>query len=324
MNVAILGAGIIANSMAEAINGLDDSVCAYAVASRDIDRAEAFARKWGFKKAYGSYEEMLNDPEVDLVYVATPHSHHLVHSKMCIDHGKAVLCEKPFTVNEEQAKELFDYAKEKNVFITEAIWTRYMPSRKLVDDTVASGIIGKPRMIVADLSYPIEGKGRMTDPNLAGGSLLDIGIYPINFTSMVFGDDIKDISGSCTYCDTGVDCQDSITVTYNDGRIAILSSSMQVATHRLGMIYGTEGYIHCTNVNNIEKIEVFNSDHELIKEVPVPAQVNGYEYEVLACKRVLEEGGLECEEMPHEETLKMLRWMDKLRKDWGIKYPFEQ
>lgn len=323
MNVAILGAGQIACCMATAINGLDDSVKAYAVASRDLAKSQAFAYKWGFEVAYGSYEEMLEDPKVDLVYVATPHNFHLEHSKMCIDHGKAVLCEKPFTVNAAQAKELFEYAKSKNVLITEAIWTRYMPSRKIIDDTIASGIIGTPRMIVADLSYNIEDKGRMTDPNLAGGSLLDIGIYPINFTSMVFGDDIKDISGTCTYTSTGVDCQDSITITYNDGRVAILSSSMQVNTHRLGMIFGSDGYIHCTNVNNVEKIEVFNGDHQLIKEVPIPPQVNGYEYEVLACKRVLEQGGLECEEMPHSETIKMMEWMDKLRNDWGIKYPFE-
>lgn len=323
MKVGILGAGIIAKSMAEAINGLDSSVEAYAVASRDLDKAKAFAAEWGFEVAYGSYEDMLNDPQVDLVYVATPHSHHLEHSKMCIDHGKAVLCEKPFTVNAAQAKELFDYAASKNVFITEAIWTRYMPSRSLINEAIASGIIGTPRMIVADLSYPIEDKHRMTDPMLAGGSLLDIGIYPINFASMVFGNDIADISGSCTYCSTGVDCQDSITIRYKDDKIAILSSSMQVASHRLGIIYGTKGYIHCTNINNVEKIEIFDEDHHLIKEIPVPPQVNGYEYEVLACKRAIEAGQLECEEMPHSETLIMMNWMDKLRNDWNIKYPFE-
>ena len=111
MNVGILGAGSIAKCMAAAINGLDDSVKAYAVASRDIDKAQAFADEWGFEVAYGSYEDMLNDPKVDLVYVATPHSHHLAHSKLCIDHGKAVLCEKPFTVNAAQSRELFDYAR---------------------------------------------------------------------------------------------------------------------------------------------------------------------------------------------------------------------
>ncbi len=323
MNVAILGAGAIAKSMAFAINGLDDSVKAYAVASRDIEKSKKFAREWKFEVAYGSYKEMLEDPNVDLVYIATPHSHHFDHAKMCIDYGKAVLCEKPFTVNSKQAKELTEYAKSKNVLITEAIWTRYMPSRQLIDETISSGIIGEPRMIVADLSYPIENKGRMTDPNLAGGALLDIGIYPINFASMVFGNKIKNISGVCTYTDTGVDCQDSITITYEDNKIAILSSSMQVASHRLGIIYGTKGYIHCTNVNNVEKIEVFDENHKLIKEVPIPAQVNGYEYEVLACKRALEKGMLECEEMPHSETILMCEFMDKLRNDWNIKYPFE-
>ena len=323
MKIGILGAGAIAQCMATAINGLDDSIEAYAVASRSLEKSQAFANEWGFKVAYGSYEEMLSDPLVDLVYVATPHSHHLEHSKMCIDYGKAVLCEKPFTANAAQAKELFAYASSKNIFITEAIWTRYMPSRKLVKDAIDSGIIGDIRMVVADLSYPIEDKARMTDPNLAGGSLLDIGIYPINFASMFLGNDIADISGTCTYCSTGVDCQDSITIRYKDDKIAILTASMQVASHRFGIIFGTEGYINCTNVNNIEKIEIYNSDHKLIKEIPIPAQVNGYEYEVLSCKKALEEGKLECDEMPHDETILMMTWMDKLRNDWGIKYPFE-
>lgn len=323
MNVAILGAGIIATSMATAINGLDDSVVAYAVAARDLARAEEFKEKWGFKKAYGSYEEMLADPEVDLVYVATPHSHHFEHAKLCIESGKAVLCEKPFTANAKQAEELFALAKEKKVLITEAIWTRYMPSRKLIDDAVASGIIGEPTMIIADLSYSIEQKGRMTDPALAGGALLDLGVYPINFASMVFGDDIEEITGFCTYTDTGVDAQDSITMKYKDGKIAVLTASMKAATHRYGQITGTKGYITCTNINNVEKIEVFNVDHELIKEIPVPKQVNGYEYEVLACQRALKDGDLECIEMPHAETIKMMKWMDSLRAQWGIKYPFE-
>lgn len=324
MNVAILGAGNIACKMAAAINALDGSVCAYAVASRDLEKAEAFREKWGFQKAYGSYEQMLEDSQVDLVYVATPHSFHLPHAKLCIDYGKPVLLEKPMTANAKQAAELFAYAEEKNVFITEAIWTRYMPSRQLINQVIDSGIIGKPYMIMANLSYPIDQKRRMTDPHLAGGSLLDMGIYCLNFASMVFGDDIADIRGTCTYCDTGVDCQESITLTYKDGRIAVLTSSMMVASHRLGIIYGTTGYIHCTNINNVEKIEVFNEDHLLVQTIDVPPQINGYEYEVLACQRELAKGGKSCEEMPHEETLRMLQWMDKLRSDWGIRYPFEQ
>lgn len=323
MKVAILGAGVIATSMATAINGLDDSVEAYAVASRNYEKAEEFRQKWGFEKAYGSYEEMLKDPEIDLVYVATPHSHHFEHAKMCIEAGKAVLCEKAFTANAKQARELIELAESRKILLTEAIWTRYMPSRKLVDDAIASGIIGEPTTIIANLAYSINGVERMTNPALAGGSLLDLGVYPINFASMVFGDDYEDISGVCTYTDTGLDCQESITIRYKDGKIAVLSASMKAATHRLGQIMGTEGYIICTNINNIEKIEIFNSEHELIKEIPVPKQINGYEYEVLACQKALAEGKIECDEMPHSMTIKMMEIMDKLRADWGIKYPFE-
>lgn len=323
MNVAILGAGNIACKMAEAINGLDDSVRAYAVASRDLEKAQRFREKWGFEKAYGSYEQMLSDPEVDLVYVATPHSFHLSHARRCIDFGKPVLLEKPMTVSADQARELFAYAEEKNVFITEAIWPRYMPSREIIRQLLDSGVIGTPHMIMADLSYPISHVPRMTTPALAGGSLLDIGIYCLNFASMVFGDDIADIRGTCTYCDTGVDCQDSITLTYRDGRIAVLTCSMMAASHRMGIVYGSRGYLHCTNINNVEKIEVFDQDHALVQTVQVPPQINGYEYELLACRRELARGGKACEEMPHEETIRMLQWMDKLRADWGIRYPFE-
>jgi len=323
MNVAILGAGIIAESMATAINGLGEDIVAYAIASRDINKAEAFRAKWGFEKAFGSYEEMVCDPKVDLVYVATPHSHHFAHAKLCIEAGKPVLCEKSFTANAKQAEELISLAEKNKVFITEAIWTRYMPSRRIVDELIESGIIGEPTMINADLSYSIAAKGRMTDPALAGGALLDLGVYPINFASMFFGDDIEDIRGYCTYTDTGVDAQDSITIRYKDGKIAVLSASMKAATHRYGQITGTEGYINCTNINNIEKIEVFNEDHELIRDVEIPKQINGYEYEVLACKRALLEGKLECEEMPHSKTILIMKWMDELRKQWGIKYPFE-
>ena len=142
MKIAILGAGRIAVHMAETLAGMDD-VEAYAVGARELERAEAFAEKYGFTKAYGSYEEMLADKEIDLVYIATPHSHHYKHAKMCLEAGKNVLCEKSFTVNASQARALFKLAEEKNLLITEAIWTRYMPSRKIIQDIVESGVIGQ-------------------------------------------------------------------------------------------------------------------------------------------------------------------------------------
>ena len=154
MKLGILGAGGIASTMAKTVAGMKD-VEAYAVAARDLERARVFAQKYEVKKAYGSYEEMLADDEVGLVYIATPHSHHYLHAKMCLEAGKHVLCEKAFTVNAEQAQKLFDLAKEKKLLITEAIWTRYMPSRKMINDIIESGVIGEVTAVTANLSYTV-------------------------------------------------------------------------------------------------------------------------------------------------------------------------
>ena len=323
MKVGILGAGSIARAMAMAVNGLE-GVEGYAVASRELGKAQAFCDQWGFQRAYGSYEEMLQDPQVDLVYVATPHSHHFEHTKLCIEHGKPALVEKAFTANAAQARELIALAERRGVFLTEAIWVRYMPSCRMLRELIDSGIIGTVQRVSADLSYPIPNVKRLTDPALAGGALLDLGVYVLNFASMVLGDDIQEIKGLCTYCDTGVDCQENITITYPDGKMAALTASMLTASHRLGLIYGTKGYIHCININNIQGFEVYDLNHNLVKTVEVPRQINGYEYEVLACKKALEEGALECPEMPHSETVRMMEWMDKLRSDWGVRFPFEE
>lgn len=322
MNVGILGAGRIAAKMARTLNGMKDA-CAYAVASRDIERAKDFAAQNHVKKAYGSYEEMLSDENVELVYIATPHSHHLEHGKLCISYGKPVLCEKSFTVNKDQAKELLDYAAEKKVFITEAIWTRYMPSRKIIDEVLKSGELGEVTSLSVNLGYKLTHKERMVRPELAGGALLDVGVYTLNFASMVFGDDIEKMTSVCVKGDTGVDAQDSIILTYKDGRLATLHTGMLAATEQYGIVYGTKGYLIAYNMNNIDKIAIYSPDRELIREITVPEQITGYEYEVQACIRALKEGKLECEEMPHSETIQMMEWMDSLRKDWGIRYPFE-
>lgn len=322
MNVGILGAGRIAVAMAQTLNGMEDA-CAYAVASRDIRRAEEFAEKNHVEKAYGSYAEMLMDDKVDLVYIATPHSHHLEHGKLCISYGKPVLCEKSFTANVKQAKELLAYAKEKNVFITEAIWTRYMPSRKLIADILSSGELGELKGLSANLGYDVVDKERMVRPELAGGALLDVGVYPLNFASMCFGNEIEKITSACVWSPTGVDAQDAMILTYKDGRLATLHAGMLAATEQYGIVYGTKGYMIAYNINNVDRIEIFSSDRKSIRTVEVPKQITGYEYEIRACMRALEAGMLECEEMPHSETLQMMEWMDNIRADWGLRYPFE-
>ena len=323
MKVGIIGAGSIAGTMAETIREMD---CAqnYAVAARDYGRAAEFAQTYGFEKAYGSYEELVEDAGVELVYIATPHSHHYEHIKLCLNHGKHVLCEKSFTVNESQAREVLALAREKKLLLTEAIWTRYMPMRKTLDSVLSSGIIGRPYMLTANLGYIISGKERIMRPELAGGALLDVGIYPLNFASMVFGDEVDSITGTAVMTETGVDAQNSITITYKDGKMAALCSSAMGLSDRRGIIYGDNGFIEVENINNCEGIRVYDRSRNMIASYDTPKQISGYEYEVEACLRAIKEGALECPEMPHEETLRMMGWMDELRRQWGLVYPMER
>ena len=319
VKMGFIGAGTIAVTMANTIKEMD-CVEAYAVSARDLKRAQDFAEKYGFQKAYGSYEEMLADKEVQLVYVATPHSHHYKHIKMCLEAGKNMLCEKAFTVNAHQAREVFALAKEKGLLLTEAIWTRYMPSRKMIDDIVASGVIGDVTSLTANLGYVINHVERIKKPELAGGALLDLSVYPINFTRMVFGTNIKEVAAQAVF-EGGVDMIDSITITYEDGKMATLQSNAYAATDRKGMIFGSKGYIEVTNINNPERIRVFDKEHKEVAEYFPPKQISGYEYEVEACVRAMENGELECAEMPHEESVQVMELMDGIRESWGYEIP---
>ena len=326
--IAILGCGKIARTMAATLRGMRDqgeAVCLYAAASRTLETAQAFAAQEGFEVAYGSYEEMVQDPQVDLVYIASPHSHHAEHMKLCIEHGKAVLCEKSFTANAKQAREVLALAKEKKVLVTEAIWTRYMPSRRIIDEVIASGAIGKPELLQANLYYSISQVRRIVEPELAGGALLDVGVYPINFCSMAFGNDFVRMESSVLKTETGVDRDENITLYYADGRAAHLSAGIACRSDRRCLISGTEGYLVVDNVNNPTQITLYRQEDDFAhgEDIPVPEQISGYEYEVRACMKALAEGALECPDMPHSETIRIMEIMDALRESWGIRYPFE-
>ncbi len=325
IKIAFLGAGGIALKMADTLNGMKEKgtrFCCYAAAARDLERAQQFAEKHGFEKAYGSYEEMLSDEQVDLVYIATPHSHHYDHIRMCLKHGKHVLCEKAFTVNARQAEEVLSLAREKGLLLTEAIWTRYMPTRAMILEILESGAIGKPNMLTANLCYNIAHKERLHDPKLAGGALLDVGIYPLNFAVMAFGNDIVKVESSVQMLDTGVDKQESITLHFADGKMAVLNASIAGIGDRKGVIYGEKGYLEITNVNNPQMLTVYQ-DYEKVMSIPCPEQVSGYEYEVLSCLNAIEHGEVQCTEMPHEDTIRMMKLMDEIRGQWGMKYPCE-
>ena len=321
--VGIIGAGWIADKMAEAIAPLQD-YCVYAIASRSLDKAKAFAQSRDIPKAYGSYEELVEDKDVDLVYIATPHSHHFPHTMLALEHGKPVLVEKAFTANAHEAEILLETARSKGIFITEAIWTRYMPLSHKVKEIMESGIIGEPRLLTATLCYMMEFKERILRPDLCGGALLDLGVYALNFARMYFGTDIVKTVSNCQMGATGMDMQECISLSFADGKMANLQAGALCLNDRQGIINGTEGYIRVDNINCPHVVEVYRN-YELVARYTKPEDmVNGYEYQVYECRRCIEKGLAESPMMPHAETLSIMKQMDDLRKEWGVVYPMDK
>jgi len=316
IKMAIMGAGAIAVKMAVTIGSME-GVEAYAIAARELARAEKFAKEYNLTKAYGSYAEMLKDRAVDLVYIAVPHTLHYECTKMCLEAGKHVLCEKPFCVNAEQAKEIIRIAEENRLLLTEAIWTRYMPSRKMIDDIIASGIIGEVTSLTANLGYELSVVERIWDPQLAGGALLDVGVYLIHFARMVLGEKEAAITSTALF-KGGVDMIDSIVMNFEDGKVATMQCNVGAVQNRNGSIFGTKGYIEITNINNPEEIKVFDSDYKVIEVLKVPEQISGYEYEVTACAKAISDGEIECCEISHSETVKVMEIMDDIKASWEL------
>lgn len=179
-------------------------------------------------------------------------------------------------------------------------------------------------MLTANLGYMISNKKRLTDPALAGGTLLDLGVYTLNFAAMMFGREIERMESSCILTDSGVDASESITITYKDGRMAVLNCTMNGLSDRRGVIYGPKGYIAIENINNFAAVSVYDTTYKAIKSEKAPKQITGYEYEINACLEAIEKGEKECWEMPHKETVFIMKQMDELRAQWGVIYPFEK
>ena len=323
MKIGVLGAGNISRMVAPTLVAMPQIEC-YAVSSRDLSKAQAFADAFGFEKVYGSYEEMLRDPAVELVYVATPHSHHYEHMMQCIDYGKPILCEKAFTLNADQARKVKTAAAEKGVFVAEAIWPRYMPSRKIISDVMNSGVIGRPDTLTANLSYVISGVPRIVTPELAGGALLDIGVYGINFALMHFGTEIERVESSVRMTDTGVDGMETVTVFYRDGRMAVLTHSIYARSDRKGIIHGDKGYMVVENINNPQSLRVYDTNDNELAFYDFSDQISGYEFQFAECAEALAAGKTEAPSMPMDDTVFVMDFMDSLRRQWGLVYPQEQ
>ena len=327
--------------MAAAVKALekrDMGVEAYAVASRSLEKAQKFADDYGFGRAYGSYEELAKDPQVDLIYIATPHSEHYANVLLCLEHGKNLLVEKAFTANALMASEVIALAEEKGVFLCEAMWTRFLPAVQMVKDWIFAGKIGKVESVEADFSMPLTHIERLKNPALAGGALLDLGIYSLTFADIFLTDakicrvgrdegcvenHIVQTRSRCVKFPTGVDATDWIDLTYKNGVVAYLKTSMVAPLKNEGVIYGTDGFIRVQNLNDMVEIQRFDVTGEMLESVIPPRIENCYEYEVLGCKTALEMGLKECPEMPHSKIMQIMTQMDSLRQAWGVNYPFE-
>jgi predicted dehydrogenase len=321
--VGIVGAGWIAAKAAETLNGLD-GFRPYAIGSRSLEKAKAFAGQWGIEHAYGSYTEVIDDQEVDLLYVATPHSHHFDITKEALGKGKPCLVEKAFMANKAQAQVTVDLARRKKVFLAEAIWTRYQPALQMVRDIIREGRIGTPRLVTATLGYSMGTKERIFRPDLCGGALLDLGVYVLNFVRMFCDAPFVSMQSQCVKSDTGMDLSNAISIVLEDGILANVQSSASCVGDNIGVIAGTEGNVIIDNVNNPQRITVNGPDRVFVEEIPVPKQITGYEYQFVACRDAIEAGLIEPPQMPLDETLYIMELMDGLRKEWDVRYPMDE
>ncbi|WP_078549563.1 Gfo/Idh/MocA family protein [Litchfieldia alkalitelluris] len=318
----IIGPGKIAKQLAEAIKGIEGSEL-YAVASTSLDRAKAFTEDFPVQKVYGSYEELVDDPAVDVVYIANLKSQHLETAKLVLNKGIAVLCEKPLTVNAKQAEELITIARNKNVFLMEAMWMRYNPNIIKLKELINEGSIGQVKKIEADFSFVCEPDSVLRLPEFGGGALLDLGIYPISFANLIVGRFPDTITSKCELTSTGVDGVDTVTFHWQSGEEAELSCGIDRFGDMTAKVTGTDGYIEVyPPFHSAQVIRLHNSQG--VKEITYPYRINGYEYEVEEVMRCLDAGLQESPNMTLNETLETMKLMDGLRSQWGVVYPGEE
>ena len=317
MNVGIIGAGHIAEKAATTLAAMGDMKC-LAIGSRSLEKAQAFAARFGVERAYGSYEELLKDPDIGLVYIATPHSCHFAHARDAILAGKPCLVEKSFMLNATEAAAILALAREKGVFVAEAMWPRYMPVRDIGRELIASGIIGEPRMVNASIAYNVADKERVQKPELGGGALLDLGVYLLNFVRMYFDSPIEKINTTCILSPTGVDATEDITLVLADGTLASLQASAWCQGGNEAVIAGTTGYLVFDDLIHPSKISICRKRHMVERVVELPPQITGFEYQFRACRDAISAGLPEPSQMPHSEILYIMHLMDRLRAEWGI------
>ena len=323
MKWGIISTGTIAHNFAKTVAAMGGETEVYAVASRSKESAQAFADQYGIKKAYASYEELVNDDNVDIVYVATPHSLHYENMILCLEHGKNILCEKSFTVTAEQARKIYNLAKEKNLFVMEGFWTKYLPIYREVEKLIGNGVIGDINMVTAQYGYCTARTNRKFDPALAGGTLLDIGVYAIGFAAMILGYQPKSIQSLVKLNDVGTDEYSTILMQYENGAIAQLTTAIKTTIPVLGCVYGSKGYLNIPEFKNPKQFQVVLNDgtsYTIEKEV----EINGFEYEIREAEKCLLENRQYSQILTPDQSVSVMNIMDQVRAIWNMKFPFEK
>ena len=319
----ILGLGSIAGQFAAGLQSVPDAELA-AVASRTQDKADAFGEKHGAARRYGSYRDLAADPDIDAVYIATPHPMHAEDSILCLEAGKAVLTEKPFTVNAAQARATIDAARANNVFLMEAMWTRFLPVMTKVRELIASGAIGNLRLVQADFGFraDVNPESRLFSPALGGGALLDVGSYCVSLASMLLGTPTQ-ITGVADIGETGVDEQAAMLLKYAGGQIAVLSTAVRTSTPQEAYLVGTAGKIHIPSPWWKPSKLTLSRDGQDAETLALPFEGNGYNYQAMEVARCVRAGQTESPILPQDETLRIMETLDALRAQWGLTYPIE-
>jgi len=319
----ILGPGKIATKFATDLAKLPDAEL-YAVASRSIEKAETFANEMGFQKAFGSYESMLQDPELQAVYIATPHVFHHKNSLQCLAHKKAVLCEKPLAINSKEVAEMMASAKENDTFLMDALWTLCLPQILKVKEMVKNETLGRLVSVKADFGFRADfnPNGRLFDRDLGGGSLLDIGIYPIMLTLLLMGKP-KKITAAAHIGKTKVDEDCAVLLDYGNGQTANLHSSLLARTPTEAYIYFEKGYIHIPTQFHKPIDEITILTYEDLKEQKIAFEHStiGYSYEASEVMRCIKAGQKESDLVPHQFSIDLIALMDEIRGQIGLVYP---
>jgi len=336
----LLGSGGICNDFAAGVVNSGGHIAAIGASS--LSKAQALADKVQHAKAYGSYEELVTDPNVDVVYVGTIHTLHLPHTKMALLAGKPVICEKPLAVNQREAEEMIDLARSKGLFLMEAMWTRFFPIYRKLREILEGKDIGIPRCVQADFGFvgPTDPKHRLLDPTLAGGAMLDIGIYLVQLATMIFGNVEPEMKCTAILSNENVDQEGSLSLTWKDKGSASLLFTLRATTPENTVIMGDQGFLrihgpaHCPTRMTVSKAsgdrgefleEDFNFPLPKLKaglSVNYPAS-EGMLYQVLAAEKCIQGGQLECSEYGLDESLAVMKIMDSYRQQVGVIYPFE-